>query len=418
MRRMLNSTALFCSLFLPAVLSAADIQLSIDAGDYDRVNVPVRVLVELPKQSVNATVAIITLSNGTKTTGQFVTPGLKYADTAQSKSTRELVFVAPKLESGKPITADVTITSSNKDQTQFNWDESSDKHYDLKFGDRSVLRYMCEKLDESTPARRGETYKVYHHVYDFEGKNHLTKGPGGLFPHHRGLFYGFNKISYTQDGEKRSADIWHCKKGEFQSQEKVVQNDTGPVLGRHLLQIDWHGQDGNVFAEELREMTVYTVNEGHLIEFASKLTSKVDDLKLDGDPQHAGFQFRATQHVPDKTKKLTFYIRPDGTDKPGSFRNWPGQKEHINLVWNAQCFTAFDQQYTCCYLDRPKNPKPARFSERDYGRFGSYFATEVNKGESLDLNYRIAVLPGEQSVDRVDHLSLDFVNPPVAQVAN
>ena len=59
----------------------------------------------------------------------------------------------------------------------------------------------------------------------------------------------------------------------------------------------------------------------------------------------------------------------------------------------------------------------ARFSERDYGRFGSYFATDVPADKPLKLNYRIWVQEGEMTPEQVQRLSDDFVHPPKVTVA-
>jgi hypothetical protein len=303
----------------------------------------------------------------------------------------------------------------HRPQTVFVWKDSAGQFAELAFGKRPVLRYMYAALDETTPETRAATYKPYHHVYDPEGKFLITKGPGGLYPHHRGLFFGFNRISY--DG--KTADTWHCNRGEFQSHEEFVTVEAGPVFGRHIMRIDWHGQDKNVFAREHREMTVYTTGGGNLIEFASHLESAAGSVKLDGDPQHAGFQFRATQEVPDKTAKLTYYLRPDGKGKEGETRNWDAKTRDprtVNLPWHALSFVVGEQRYTCCYLDRPQNPKESRFSERDYGRFGSYFEYELDRGKPLDLNYRIWLQKGEMSGEQVQRLADDFVEPPAATV--
>ena len=185
---------------------------------------------------------------------------------------------------------------------------------------------MFEPIDRSSQERIGETYKVYHHVFDPTGAFYVTKGPGGLFPHHRGLFFGFNRISYG-DGGSQKADIWHCKNGEHQHHRELLAAIGGPAFGRETTRIDWHGRDDKIFAEESREMTAYHVDGGLLIEFACVLESKAGKVRLDGDPQHAGFQFRASQHVPDKTKSQTYYVRPDGKGEPGKFRNWSSKKD-------------------------------------------------------------------------------------------
>ncbi len=395
----LTLAAVLC-LFTSIASAAGEFEISIAAGDYDRENLPVSVDISPPTELVKHFPIEVTFPDGTKGPAQITHPPL-LGDRPR------LNFILPKLEKGKTI----TVKFTDKDvpaKTAFEFKKNSEDQFEeLLFGDRPVLRYMHAKLDETTKDTRHATMKVYHHAYDPEGKRLVTKGPGGLYPHHRGLYYGFNRISY--DG--KSADTWHCNKGEFQSHEKFVSSDAGPVLGRHVVAVDWHGRQGDVFAKELREMTVYNTAGGTLIEFASRLESTGSKIKLDGDPQHAGFQFRASQDVPDKTAKLTYYLRPDGKGDPGKFRNWPGDKQHADLPWNALSFVLDEQRFTCCYLDRPKNPKEARYSERDYGRFGSYFEAEIEPGKPLDLSYRIWLQKGEMTVEQVQKLADDFVHP-------
>lgn len=369
-------------------------------------NIPVKVQLD---ESLAGNI-VLTGADGSHIPAQPTKPGLLAAG---EKAATELHFVLPSIDAGKTVKLTATKADS-KAGTSFTWHDTSGLCADLKYGDRSVLRYMYEAPDRSSKERLGETYKIYHHVYDPTGEKLLTKGPGGLFPHHRGLFFGFNRISY---GDGKRADTWHCRNNETQEHVEVLQSSTGPVLGRHRVAINWHGQDKEVFAREERELTVYNVVGGTLIEFASRLTSLVGPVKLDGDPQHAGFQFRATQHVPDKTKNQTYYIRPDGKGEPGKFRNWPDDADHVNLPWNALCFVVDGQRYTCCYLDRPENPKESRFSERDYGRFGSYFEYELDDGRDLQLNYRIWIQEGQMTVPSVAAQSQNFVEPPIA-VAN
>lgn len=338
------------------------------------------------------------------------------------ESTDALLRAARSIPPGAPEAVEKNVRTVSP----ITWHDTPGKSTELRFKDRPVLRYMYEAVDNSSKERRGETYKVYHHVFDPEGDRLLTKGPGGLFPHHRGLFYGFNKISY---GDKQQADVWHCNNGEWQEHVKVISQEAGPLFGRHRVAVDWHGRDGKVFAKEERELTAYTMADanktprgiedlgaGTMIDFTSKLTSTVGPLKLDGDPQHAGFQFRASQEVPDKTAKQTYYLRPDGKGEPGKFRNWPQDKGHENLPWNALSFVIEGQRYTVVYLDHPKNPKPARYSERDYGRFGSYFVAELDEGKPLTVQYRVWVQRGEMTVAQCEALSKAFVEPVKAAV--
>jgi hypothetical protein len=301
----------------------------------------------------------------------------------------------------------------------FEWKDVEGKHTDLLYNGKPVLRYMYEAIDESSPQRREETMKPYHHVFSPDGTL-LTKGPGGLFPHHRGLFYGFSKIKY---GDGKEADTWHNRQGEWQSHEQELDRQADGDGASHRVAIDWHGRDGEVFAHEERELSVNPGKngdvDGWLIDFTSELipVAGLDVVHLDGDPQHAGFQFRASQEVPDKTAKQTYYLRPDGKGKEGETRNWdhgkpdaPGNKQSENLPWNAASIVLGGKRYTVVYLDHPENPKPARYSERDYARFGSYFVADATKEKPLAVKYRIWVQPGEMTVEQCKALHKDFVN--------
>lgn len=301
----------------------------------------------------------------------------------------------------------------------FAWEKPAGDHVDLQFNGRPAIRYMMPTLDESSDDKRNETFKPYHHVFSPDGQTLLTKGPGGLFPHHRGLFYGFNKVTY---GDGKTCDIWHCTDKTFQSHEKIVEQKADDDAASQVVAIDWHGKDGEVFARERREIDVARAKhdgaEGWQIDFSSHLeTADGKPIHLDGDPQHAGFHFRATQRVPDETAKETYYVRTDGVGKPGDYRNW-GDKANTpkenqsceNRPWNALSFVVDDQRYTVLYLDSPDNPKPARYSERNYGRFGSYFSTDVTQDAPLEVKYRIWVQPGEMTVDQCEALYQQFTS--------
>ena len=416
MNRFLTSLLLIILGLSVTTPGIAQVSIEIDTGDQARKNTPVKVILR-SKDALAASVAKINF-NGVRLNGQITELGLESLrelgdDDVDLSNLRELHFIVPQWPAETKVKATVSFGLAGKgNEGRFHFQDKAGLYTDVLYGERPVMRYMYEELDNSSPQRIGETYKVYHHVYDPNGKRFVTKGAGGLFPHHRGLFYGFNKISYVVNGQPMTADIWHCRTGESQAHVEVCAEVGGPVLGRHLLKVDWKGRDGKPFATELRELTAYQVDGGVMIEFASKLTSLVGEIKLAGDPQHAGFQFRGSQEIPDKTADQTYYVRPDGKGEPGVFRNWPGNKEHVNLKWNALCFVLGEDRLTCCYLDHPNNPKEARFSERNYGRFGSYFEATVTESRPLHLNYRIWLQYGEMSVTDIEKVSNDFVSGP------
>jgi hypothetical protein len=402
----------------------------VGAGKQDRQDAIVRVDLEADPDR-----QVVTLrdADGKTLLGQISEPSFRELDNSEKK---QLTFVLPELAAGKSLELTAYDSGLNSNR-EFAWHDDRSTSAELWQGDIPVMKCMYEPLDDASAERRGQTCKVYHHLYSPTGCRLITKGPGGLFPHHRGLFFGFNKISYG-DGQK--ADVWHCREGESQTHEDTVSQVCGPVFGRDLNRILWRGKDGAPFAEELREMTAYKINGATLIEFDSILKTLVGPIELKGDPQHAGFQFRASQEVPDEFKQKTFYIRPDGKAEPGEFRNWSAgetesaeNRNHVNLPWNAINFVLkverrkkgswdemekVEQPFTVCYLDHPDNPKPARFSERDYGRFGSYFEYTLTPDNPLHVRYRIWVQEDEMSVSEIQTLSESFVDPVVGNVSD
>ncbi len=402
--------------------------IAVSAGPVDRKDVLVQAKLN---SEIQAETVTLRDPQGNSFVGQIAPPSIGDQDNTQHQV---LLFMLPELAANQTLELSAYPSGLNSNR-EFKWQDDNRTAAELQYGDLPVLKYMYEALDESTPERRGETYKIYHHVYSPDGSRLITKGPGGLFPHHRGLFFGFNRITY---GDNQKADVWHCSKGESQSHETSVRRVGGPIMGRDVNLIFWRGQDGKPFAKELREMSAYRVGGSTMIEFNSTLESLGGSVKLDGDPQHAGFQFRASQDVPDKTKNQTYYIRPDGKGEPGKFRNWSAKQDksdrnpsHVNLPWNAVSIVlpierrqrgsrteleTVDQRFTVCYLDHPDNPKPARFSERDYARFGSYFEYTLTPEQPLRLRYRIFVHEGELSVDEIAAISQDFIAPVTAKV--
>jgi hypothetical protein len=410
-----------CSALLPLLLAGAvraeskSFELTVAAGDRDRVDEPVAVLLAVPASLAKAENVVLEDAGGQKLTAQLTAPSL-LAKVPADSAARELHFILPNLKSGMSAKFKAVVSGEPAAKTEgFSWHDTPGKTMDARYGNRLVLRYMYTTFDESTPEKRNETYKVYHHLYDPTGQTQVTGALAKLYPHHRGIYYGFNKVTY---GEGKKADVWHCTKGSHQAHEKLLASEAGPVLARQRVEIAWYGDEKDVFAREERELTVYHVPGGQLVEFASRLHSTAGKVHLDGDPQHAGFQFRASPEVSEKTAKQTYYLRPDGAGKPGETRNWDAKKpdEHANLPWNAMSFVIGDQRYTAAYLDRPQNPKPARFSERDYGRFGSYFAHNVDEKTPLDVNYRLWLQTGEMKGDAVTALSNAFVKPATVTV--
>lgn len=278
--------------------------------------------------------------------------------------------------------------------TEFTWKTDAELGTSvLHYGEQPVLRYMFA-FDTSTPERQHETYKVYHHVFGPGTDRLITKGPGGLYTHHRGLYLGWNKTSF--DGG--SADFWHCTNGAHQRHVEFVKQQADAEHGSMTSLIHWNAADGNPVIVETRTVTVHPFpiepapGIGWQIDWTTKLESRRGEITLDGDRQHAGFQYRAANVVAEKNNAR--YLRPAGfPEQPEAFEvsdaNDPNK--HIDLSWLVMSCEVDEKPYCIGYFEDPSLPKPSRYSERPYGRFGAFFQTKLSPETPLTMRYRVLV---------------------------
>src|SRR5690606_34032989 len=138
-------------------------------------------------------------------------------------------------------------------------------------------------------------------------------------------------------------------------------------------------------------------------------TTTDQPIKLDGDPQHAGCHFRASQEVAENGKQKTYYLRTDGKGKLGETRNWDHKnadseqdEENVNRPWNTLSMEVGGKRYSVQRISHPNVPQPERSSEREYGRFGSYFVAEVTKDQPLEVSYRYIIKRGEMDLEECE----------------
>ena len=234
--------------------------------------------------------------------------------------------------------------------------------------------------DTSSPARRLETYKPFLHVFDESGRTLITKGAGGEYTHHRGIFIGWMKITH----QGKTLDRWTMQGGE-----QVVDgtpscaSDAGSATV--TAQIIWHDESKRPLLTERRELIfrpgaapVYSV-----IDITSELTAAQGDVVLDGDPEHAGVHFRAADKI-DRTKVT--YGFPGTAIDPRKARD---------LAWAGMTFSLDERVYTVVQIDHPANPRGTRASAyRDYARLGLFPAITLKAGERAVLRYRFVIATG------------------------
>ena len=149
---------------------------------------------------------------------------------------------------------------------------------------------------------------------------------------------------------------------------------------------------------------------GWQIDFAFTLTTDLDKVHLDGDPQHAGFHFRANAAV-EKNKDRDLFPQSGRQGALGKEVNWDPKTKNgpVNRPWTAMSFVLGGKRYTAVYLDHPDNPKEARQSERTYGRIGTYFVYDLTKDKPLKVKYRLWVQEGEVTPEQCAAPSKAFV---------
>lgn len=259
--------------------------------------------------------------------------------------------------------------------------DTEGKHADIVTPDgKVILRYMYDR-DTSNPETTFDTAKVFAHVMSADGKTPLTKGAGGKFPHHRGIFIGWNKLD--QGGKKH--DLWHVR-NTVQKHREFEEIEFAKKGARITSFIDWVGVDGEVVIEEKRTYKVMSVDGVHaMIDFSSTLTATNGDVELNGDPEHAGVQFRPSQLVAEN-KSATYTFHDEDIDPT----------KVLDLPWVAESFQIGEQWWSVQHMSHPSNPEGARWSAyRDYGRFGPFTVVKIADGESTTFRYRFCVTQGK-----------------------
>ncbi|MFN0197407.1 MAG: DUF6807 family protein, partial [Planctomycetaceae bacterium] len=226
-----------------------------------------------------------------------------------------------------------TMPGHADDKADFHWDDQTPGELLLLRGDQPVLQYQYA-YDPSTPEKLHDTYKVYHHLFGPGSNRLITKGPGGLYTHHRGLYIGWNKTEV--DGQ--TYDFWHCTNGAHLRHAKILDQSADEDGGSITTEIHWNDAEGSPVIIEQRQVTVkpLTINSapGWQVDWQTTLNGQKPEINLHGDRQHAGFQFRAAQAIAESNGAR--YVRPAGfPEQPEAFEvdDTGNPPRHIDLGW-------------------------------------------------------------------------------------
>ena len=251
---------------------------------------------------------------------------------------------------------------------------------DLTVGGAPWLRTMITPLDASIDANRELSYKVYTHAYDFAGKEFLTKGAGGKYTHHRGLFIGW-KDTLIGDVDY---DTWHMTNCTQEHVEWLAQ-DNGAKASSQKEVIDWKDDAGKAFIRELRTISAAQGEGGaRVIDFTSELSSLRGAIQLKGDLQHAGMQIRMANEVSEH-EDSTQYILPEGAKEKKD-------DEVVGAWWVMGSVMVNEKRVWVLHMTPPDlvTGQPV-YSIRRYARFGAFYEPELKEGTPLTMTFRVIV---------------------------
>ena len=238
-------------------------------------------------------------------------------------------------------------------------------------------------------------FKPYLHVYGEAGELVTNGGldkegkPAGKYPHHRGIYIGWNKII----SDLGSFDLWHFNNGGKMTVKKFEKLEARKDSVIIVAQIEWRGgkkdaQESDLLLTETRTLTISRPDGKRTQVDAQFVLRSARDLSLDGDLQHAGIHFRAADEVANRAKETAYLWEPD---LPAG----AGKVVSPEFKWCRLLFPIGERWYTSLELNGPGNPVE-ELSWRDYGRFGFFFKKSLKAGEKLKVNYRFLIEPAEK----------------------
>ncbi len=235
--------------------------------------------------------------------------------------------------------------------------------------------------------------KPFLHVFGVDGE--LLTNPGldaagktiGQFPHHRGIFIGWNQIR----SELGNDDLWHLRHGEWMEVTAIRHVKATDEHAEIAVEIAWRSQKkddagSNVLVNEVRTMRISRPDGAAttVVDAEFELTA-ARDITLGGDLQHAGVHFRAHRDVGDRAKETVYLWSPD-------VENGNGRIVNPEMRWCRFVFPMGEHWYSAIQFNAPQNPTE-ELSWRDYGRFGFFFSQPLEKDTSLTLRHRFVVSP-------------------------
>lgn len=278
---------------------------------------------------------------------------------------------------------------------------------DVVVGGEPWLRTVVTAYDDSSDAAREQTYKVYTHIMDFEEEAPITKGAGGLYSHHRGLFIGWRR---TEVG-RQTYDTWHMPDC-YQRYVETTWEASEPNWAGQTIEVEWCDLEGEPFIQEYRTITARpSAGQTRVIDFQTQLTAMKRDIQLRGDSHHAGMQVRLSNEVSEH-QETTEYILSKGSERL--------ENDEVANAWWAVCHTQIGgEDYWVMHMTPPTHPLGApMYSIRPYARFGAFFEPNLIRGRPLRLAFRVVVAKDPIDAARAEGIYQLYCEEVLARAEN
>ena len=270
-------------------------------------------------------------------------------------------------------------------------DELPGRIIDIRHDGERVAGFVYGALEDGQ-------IKPYLSLYDSEGRRITNPGVDsegserGRFPHHRGIFIGWNRIQSDLGRD----DLWHLRSGEHMTLASIENQEATADGAKLELIINWLSADRDneldgLLIRERRTIEITRDGGRTVVDHRSDLEA-ARDLRLGGDLQHAGLHFRADTEV-NEVRNETRYLW-----SPGDLPAGGGRIVSDTLHWVNFRFPLHENWYSVTQLNVPEN-RSTELSWRDYGRFGFFFNDDLEAGEVRTMKGRFLIEEMDDSGD-------------------
>ena len=396
--------ALFAALLMttPTLSLAKEYTITVTARDHDYIEAPVRAIIEKPTPA--------DFGGATLRRSGVILP----AQSRKVGDKAEVLFIVDSLKKGESVKLSLTLEPTRRNPPEPNVKiTETGKNLDIKINGEPFTVY-----DTTT----GPNKPYFYPIFAPGGKRVTRRYPIELVsdeerdhPHHRGMWFTHGEVS----GDDYWSEAATAAATYNRSFEEII---SGPVYGYFRARTDWIGNDGKKDAEDTREVWIYNVKNGRIIDIDTTVRATTGPVVF-GDTKEGAFGIR----LPD-----TMRVKGGG----GHIENSKGVKDADTWGKRAEWVDYYGpvegQTVGVAILDHPLNLRhPTYWHVRDYGLFAvnPFGIHDFEKGQTKGVGdftipngglqifrYRVFLHRGTTSEANLPAAWAAYSSPPTVEV--